>query len=195
MDVMLPPTGDVDVLHWLDEETRVHRARLERHARLAALLAPSVTPGAYLDVLARALGFCAPLELALSRVPRFGLHPTRAPLIARDLLALGLPEPALGGLPLCPSVPALSTAGRALGSRFVLESYPVGGAVALRHLARTLGVTPARGGAFFTAADALPRWRHLGHDVRAFVVRGGSLDEVTAGATEAYDALHAWMDA
>lgn len=195
MTMLLPPTGDVDVLYWLDEETRVYRARLERHPRVAALLAPSVTPGAYLDLLGRSLGFCAPLELALSRAPRFGLVPTRGALIARDLIALGLPEPALGGLPLCPAVPALAAPGHALGGRFVLESYPVGAAAALRHLTRTLGVTPARGGAFFTAADAIPRWRHLGHDARAFVARGGALDEVVSGAVEGYEALHAWLDA
>jgi len=195
MEVMLPPTGDVDVLHWIDEETRVHRARLERHPRIAALLAAAVTPGEYLDVLARALGFCAPLELALSRAPRFGLSPTRAPLIARDLIALGLPAPALGGLPICSGLPLLSAPGRTLGGRFVLESYPVGVGAALRHLARTIGVTPAHGGAFFTAADARPRWRHLGHDARAFVARGGSLDDVIDGAVEGYDALQTWLDA
>ncbi len=195
MDVLLLPTGDVDVLHWLDAETRLHRARLERHPRVAALLAPSVTPGAYLDLLARSLGFCAPLELHLSRVARFGVVPTRATLIARDLTALGLPGPALGGLPVCSALPALGAPGLALGGRFVLESYPVGAAAALRHLARTLGVTPAHGGAFFSATDALPRWRLLGHDARAYVARGGDLGSILTAALGAYDSLHAWLDA
>ena len=196
MDVTLSSYGDVDPVHWLGEATRLQQARLERHPRLAALLGPDVTPGAYLDVLARSLGFCAPLELALSRATGLPGGPSRAPLIVRDLRALGLPAAALGGLPVCAALPSLTTRADVLGVRYVLDAVPFDGPVTLRHLAQTIGVTPARGGAFYAGGASHPTAKaRLGTDVRRFVARTGHPEALRDAAIEAYDALHAWLDA
>ena len=196
MDVTLPSYGDVDAVHWLGEATRVHQARLERHPRLAALLGPDVTPGDHLGVLARSLGFCAPLELALTRATGAPGGPTRAPLILRDLRALGLPAAAVGGLPVCAALPSLDTRAHVLGVRYVLDAVPFDGPITLRHLARTIGVTPARGGAFYAGGAASPTAKAtLAADVRRFVARTGHPEALRDAAVEAYDALHAWLDA
>lgn len=195
MEVITDTLTDIDVMRWLREETRLPHARLERHPRLAALLAPGVTPEAYRDVLVRTLGFCAPLEVRLSRAFAADVPAARAPLIARDLRALGVSLGALAGLPVCAGLPDVDGAAAALGVRYVLESVPLGGGVTLKHVARTLGVTPARGAAFYGNADtdAPMRARALGRAVRTFVARGGSPGDVSAAATEAFVVLDVWL--
>lgn len=152
------------------------------------------------------LGFHAvvsPLERRLAGVRGLGhIVPElearwRTPLLERDLAWLGLhPPPPLAP----PLLPELTTTGEALGSLYVLEGSTLGGHVIARRLRQSLGLTPARGAAFFGARGSSlgPMWTAFIGALAAYVegrsddgTAGGARveEELTRGATGTYRAF------
>lgn len=150
----------------------------------------------YGAMLARLLGFHAPLEDALrgSAPAVAGVEPLpRTARLEDDLRAVGVNPAAVRH---CPSPLDLPTndAGR-VGALYVIEGSALGGAVLARLAQRRLGLTADRGASFFhgdtgPATDA--RWALVlgAIDAQAAADR---LPAVIAGAQQTFDAFDAWL--
>lgn len=204
-----PPSVPVPfvLLSRLRHETRSSHDRLERHPRLAPLTTDTLTRETYAALLERLLGFYEPLEEALGcHAERLGLGDRwKVDLLVRDLDALGRTPAAMAALPRCAALPDVAVPARALGCFYVLEGATLGGAVIRRHLARSLGITPATGGAFYASYG-----RRIGPMWKAFCARmetyeagrwpSGApavveLDEVVGAAHATFQAYHEWLSA
>lgn len=182
----------------LKDGTRAQHARAEASL---PLLDPALTRADYARVLQALHGFHAPLERALAVVPwaRLGLDwdaRRKTPLLARDLRALDHSAD-LAMPPECVALPDTSTVARALGSAYVLEGATLGGQLVRRHLARTLGLGPDSGAAYYHAYgdDVGPMWRTFLAGLAVAVERDGCPpDEMLAGARDTFDALADWLD-
>lgn len=95
-------------------------------------------------------------------------------------------------LPTCPGFPLLDTIPRALGCAYVLEGATLGGAVILRHLGRTLGVTRERGGAFFGSYGSAsgPMWKEF---CGALAACDEPAEPAVAAARETFATLDGWL--
>jgi heme oxygenase len=128
-----------------------------------------VTRAVYADVLARLAGYYARAEAALApwapALAAVGLDLAarrKAPLLRRDLDALGAEDTLIGSATRgTAAAPHLPTAAHALGVAYVLEGATLGGQLLRRRLGPALGLTPEAGLAFFGAygADVGPMWR------------------------------------
>lgn len=167
------------------------------------LLAPELRLDRYRAVLRAFYGYYVALEPALARLaascgaPRFPLR-ARAVWIARDLVALGGAPQELDTLARCEDLPRLSRREHLAGCLYVVEGATLGGAIIRRAVERRLGLTPARGSAFFAGdgdGDARgSRWRDVLRwlDEVAMDTRGDS--EIVAAACETFATLARWID-
>ena len=182
----------------LKDGTRAQHARAEASL---PLLDPALSLADYARVVEALHGFHAPLERRLAAVPwaRIGLDwdaRRKTPLLARDLRALGRTAADVAALPLCEPLPDVTTHARLLGCAYVLEGATLGGQLVRRHLARSLGLGPATGAAYYHAygSDVGPMWRAFLGGLTAAVERDGCApDEMLAGARETFDALADWL--
>ena len=144
------------------------------HARSEAafvLGGPAVTRAVYADVVERLMTFYAVAERTLaywaSALADCGLDLAarrKAPLLRRDLRVLGRalgPGADLGAATATALGAGLPSAAHAWGVLYVLEGATLGGQLLRRRLGPALGLTPARGLAFFAAYgdDVGPMWR------------------------------------
>lgn len=147
-------------------------------------------------MLARLLGFHAPLEAELRASPNAveGVAPLprrerlEADLAAIDRIPSGAAmHPTPLGLP-------QDDAGR-VGSLYVIEGSALGGAVLARLAERRLGLTAGHGASFFNG-DAGPateaRWERVLAAVDA-QSDAGHLAGVVDGAQQTFDVLDAWL--
>lgn len=79
----------------------------------------------------------------------------RAHLLATDLAALGIAEPAVEAAPVVSTVPG------ALGALYVVEGSTLGGQVILARLAPRLGATLARSDRYHRRVDVMLHWRRF----------------------------------
>lgn len=179
------------LLDHLRARTRSLHEALERDSGMAVLLRDDLTETAYAALLARLHGFYAPLDAALApHYAALGLAPAdRAGRLARDLDALGAPlRPGTPETSAAAAPSAFASEGEALGALYVVEGAALGGHVIARHVGRTLGLTPARGLAFFSSDGA-----HVGARWKAFVAHLDASDAsptaVVAGATSTFHAF------
>jgi heme oxygenase (biliverdin-IX-beta and delta-forming) len=178
---------------------RTETAPLHRslEARLG-LLDPGLHHDRYRAVLRTFYGYWAAIEpalvpLATVAVPAFPLR-ARTPLLERDLVALGCGRAELAELERCADLPRLTHVEDLAGCLYVLEGARLGGQVLARTLGARLGLTPARGCAFF-AGDGeatLPRWRSVLDWLEALVSAGASSDGIVASACETFRTLARW---
>ena len=160
----LPPEIVRGRLAVLRIQTASHHAAVERRVDIVGRL-HSVE--GYVDLLARLYGFYAPFEEVLgTAVARWGVPydveaRRKAPLIARDLAALGLAPAAVAALPRCGWAPLPGRPAAALGCLYVVEGATLGGRLIARLVERRLGLGPRTGAAFFGAygPEVGPRWR------------------------------------
>jgi heme oxygenase len=184
----------------LKHGTQAHHARAEASL---PLMDEGLTVERYRRMLARLLGFHAPLEQRLAGADwrRIGLDPARrrkSPLLVADLRALTLTDAQIAALPRCEDLPEARGLSSALGCLYVLEGATLGGQLVRRHVAARLGLGPQNGCAFFAAyGDAVgPMWREYQQRL-ATLVDGGeaAADEVVDAARQTFDALTRWLDA
>lgn len=148
---------------------------------LMPVMHPSLTSLGYARLLCRLQAIVQPLETRLVdlEVPEMFDLPRRlkAPLLSRDLAWFPAVHPVL------PVTPALAGVPEALGALYVLEGATLGGQIISRHLHQTLGITPERGGAYFSGYG-----RSTGQMWQAFsqqmdqVVSAADQGRVVAGA-------------
>lgn len=151
---------------------------------------------AYGAMLARLLGFHAPLEAELRRASPAvtGVPPVpRRERLEADLVAVGRDPSSISLHPTPLGLP-VDEAGR-VGTAYVIEGSALGGAVLARLADRRLGLTAEHGASFFHG-DAGPatdlRWQR----VLAAIDAEAELDRlpgVIAGAIRTFDVLDAWL--
>lgn len=187
------------ILAELREATRVWHDRVEAHPRLARLLAADFTVEEYHRLLTCLYGFYEPLEARLAvhaaALPLSLAERAKAPLLRRDLRALGLSEAQLRAVPRCPAPPAFATPEAALGGLYVVEGATLGGAIIRRHLARSLALTPRSGGAFYAGYGARigPMWQAFCGRLTAHVAEDASRQAVVQGACATFESFHEWL--
>ena len=141
----------------------MRHATRELHERIEQaldLLAPGLSPERYRALLERFHGLIAPFEARLALVGGWegiGIdldERRKAPLLVRDLRALGLADADIERLPRCGDLPAVSTLADGMDCLYVLEGSTLGGQVISRHVHEALGISAESGGAFFAAYGA-----------------------------------------
>lgn len=177
---------------------QLRRATAALHEELEAtldLLDASLSLERYRAVLGVLHGFYAPLEAIQAELAR-GFAPDaplrdRSRLLARDLAALGT---APHELPRCRELPALAGVEGLAGSLYVVEGASLGGQLVARAVEARLGLTAARGAAFFVGAGPAThaRWRSFLAWLEAVVGRGGSEPAIVEAACETFRALARW---
>lgn len=174
------------------------------HQSLEMKVAPLLQAGsldAYRDLLQTYYGFFPPLEDAIIRILGRETFPEgyevrpRRPLLARDLLALGLPEVQLGALAACHALPRIETKHQALGALYVIEGSALGGQILYRRLEALLGISPASGGSYLYGdgpATAF-RWRRFISVLEAVPAPENARLEAVDAARHTFVALEEWI--
>lgn len=152
------------------------------------------TPAGYAAALRALHGFHLAWEPAIWRAPgiadaRLDDGRRKLPLLERDIRALGVRA---GGAAPAADVP---DAAAALGALYVLEGATLGGRIIHRRVAGPLGITPARGGAYYHGYgdETGPRWKAFGEAATRFADATGSGPRVVDGAVACFAALEAWL--
>jgi len=189
------------ILARLKSETRLQHEQLEATVDLFNRVTSLAD---YRDLLMRLWGFYAPLEQRIERTSASSTPalswPMRqkAPLLQRDLLALGLNAQAMAQLPQVSSaqLPPLESAAATWGCLYVLEGATLGGAVIARHLQQTFGLHAQNGAAFYNAYGQSigPMWKSFGEALSEFVIATASdEDEIIRTAGLTFESLRAWL--
>jgi heme oxygenase (biliverdin-IX-beta and delta-forming) len=192
------PMAPTEVLSVLRRETHAAHQRLEAGLDL---LGPALTCATYRCLLERFWGFCVPAEprvAATGAWQALGLDGTQRGKVVRleaDLLALGHGHSSLARLPLCTEVPCLDTVPRALGYLYVFEGSTLGGALILRHLHRTLGLSRARGASFFGSygSEVGPMWKAFTHALGTYAAQAHEERQIVEAACETFSSLERWL--
>lgn len=181
----------------LRAETRALHHALEADLDL---LGPGLSVDRYAVVLQAFHAYYAALEPRLSALAArvslggFALR-ERAPLLERDLLALGARCHARAARSAAVPLPMLSRSEHLAGCLYVIEGAALGGQVITRALQRRLGLTAAHGCAFFggEGAETAARWRAVLHWIDALVIAGANGQEVVHTANETFHTLNHWL--
>jgi len=162
-----------------------------------ALLSPQVTRSDYLRQLVTVYGFEGPLEAAFAYTPSLRLfvdlrQRSRAGLIAKDLLALGLRAHAISTAPQCLLAP-FSGPVEALGWMYVAERATLLHERVRRHLLSMLPNGPDIC-AYISAYEGVTgaRWNELGHALDQAVRSETRMDDVIAAARSAFRTYLEW---
>jgi heme oxygenase len=187
------------ILAKLRDETAPLHERVERAVNLPARL---VSADAYAALLARFLGFYAPLERRLAEVPGLemvGLNlaeRAKAPLLGEDLLALGFSPDAVSALPTCPGLPSVSTPAQALGSLYVVEGATLGGQYVRREVAKRYGFAPGSGCSFFASYGERvgAMWKEFCGVLSAYAdAHPGAEAPIVSAAAETFIRFEEWV--
>jgi heme oxygenase len=182
--------------------SRVRQECRAQHQRLEALLPfhESLTLADYRKVLILFWGLFLPMEEALRKAevpPSLDLcQRQRAPLLARDLAAMGMPAEALTRLPRCPDIPPVNTTARALGCMYVLEGSTLGGQFIAKLARQRLGLTETSGCAFFFShGEEVGRmWQSFCATVREHVLAPAAQQDFIATAANTFSTFVRWLE-
>jgi heme oxygenase len=145
------------ILQRLKCETRLEHEHLEYRLDL---LHDNVTGERYDALLQGFYGFYAPLEIRLLQRPEWhalqfeATQRRKVPLLRRDLQSRGLSLQQIDSLPVCSTLPDVSTLTQTLGCLYVLEGSTLGGQILARHFARVLDIDAEHGAAFFVRMES-----------------------------------------
>ena len=153
----------------------------------------------YRRLLEKLFGFYEPLEVSLEATLSWSViefdfqSRKKTPMLISDLHSLGVADTLF--LPRCGMLPKLDTLPRVFGCLYVLESATLDGQIVLRHLNRTLGITPESGGAFFNSygGQVITRWRDFGLQLKAYAAKPEVEEAVTRAAIDTLVRLDQWM--
>lgn len=187
----------------LHQAIRLAHRRLERRIDRIDLCCPNLDIHGYRRLLQDFWGFYQPLERKLvvltdRDLPSFYYSQQRrkAPCLNRDLLSLGMTEADIAALPLCGRLPAMPTLPRAFGVLYAVESTPVCGRLAGAHLLEKLGISPSRGGSFFSTFNLCgDQYRREFNKAMATAVEE-PIHQIHAieAAVDTLDCLEAWLE-
>jgi heme oxygenase len=183
----------------LRDETRMYHERLEQYLAITETVR---TIGVYAKLLERFYGFFVPLENKMIKSAGnwrdFGFNiktRLKAHLIERDLKTLGYSHRQISDLPLCSSLPDLSSSERALGCLYVLEGTTLGGQVLARHFQKVLGISPKTGGAYFSGYghQTGPMWNSFINFLDQRATQISKFSETIECACETFRCLETWF--
>jgi heme oxygenase len=172
-------------------ETRALHALVERFSPFG----PRIDRNAYVDHLARRLGFQIPIERALG----LSISTGDAPLLRADLGFFGWSAGDLESLPICAELPNLGSFARTLGCAYVLDGARIGGRTIAPVVARKLGLR--RRGVEFLAGGLLGDQadRRFAATLTAIERHAATLDDdgreqIVAGARDTFTVLARWLE-
>lgn len=171
--------------------------RLEKRIDLKARFA---TIASYREHIERMWGFYVSLEARLASGV-FGTWLTdyaarhKAPLLERDIVALGAESSAVAVLPRCPFVPACDDPQAAFGCAYVLEGATLGGRTLMPMVESRLGLTANHGAAFLgsygNAVDDM--WRSFGRALDLCCSTAQQRNRAAEAASTTFFALERWL--
>jgi len=152
---------------------------------------------AYRVLLSRFYGFHVAWETAAAPVaPDLEAFRQRckAPLLAKDLQALGMSAHEIARLPRCHPLMPLPAPAAVLGSMYVVEGSTLGGAIIARDAERRLGLTAETGCAYFRSygRDTATMWKSFGATLMAASSPEAD-DLIVASASRTFDVMHDWL--
>lgn len=184
---------------------RLRAATSALHARVEShidLLEPSLTLRRYRATLRRLYGYYAPLE-ALLHAAAADAAPLgiallrRAPVLGRDLVALGGSDAELQAVSRCAHLPRIGSRAQIAGCVYVLEGAALGGQVIARAVHRTLAIDVDAGAAFFAGGGPHAtgeRWRAVVGWIETAATTGAEGDEMVRTACATFDTLARWLE-
>lgn len=188
----------------LERRDETIHARLKRETaaihreveRALPLVSPELSLPRYRRVLELMYGFYAPHEAQMgalaSRLP-FAWR-SRAPLLARDLSALGASSHEVATLPRCSAPPCVRMEELA-GRLYVFEGASLGGQLIARALRDNLGLDTESGAGFFTgnAGATAARWRAVLSWLEELSRRPAAPVAIAASARATFQRFSDWM--
>jgi heme oxygenase len=181
----------------LNLETRAHHSAADES--WLGLLHPSVTRSDYMRRLVTTYGFEGPLEAALAYTPNLKLfvdlrQRSRAGLIAKDLLALGVRAAEISTLPQCLIAPFAGPI-EALGWLYVAERVTLLHDRVRRHLLTRIPDVQDMC-AYLSAYDGVvnARWNELGHAIDRAIRTEQHTDDLISAAKCAFRRMSEWSD-
>ncbi len=163
------------------------------------LLRPSVAVSDYLAQLVRLYGLIAPFESAIRYTP--GIEPfvdvhqmSRAGLLAKDLLTLGLSPAQVANIPACDALTTFRGPAEAIGWLYVVERSTLLQDGIRRHLLHQLPQVECAC-AYLTAYDRRPgdHWQQFGDLLERVGKTPEQAEELLAAATAGFDAARRWL--
>lgn len=189
-------TQSQSILHRLKNETESHHRRVEKRFQI---LDPQLTLTRYREWLVRLYGYYDPLECLVepwcAEIAIDWPERRKTPLLAQDLLRLGMTQPQLDALPRCEKLPVIDTIANVFGALYVFEGSTLGGRFIAHHLATHLHLNTTNGASFFLpyGDDPKPRW----HAFQKRLLDIASSDDITeniiATAAKTFDSFEAWL--
>lgn len=187
-----------DLRSRLRDATREPHERLHGHPGLGAAAAGRLDPAAYGDLLGRLYGFHRRFEAGFADAPpemaeAIELHArARSQALARDLGELGQAT-RVDALPLCQTLPCLTTEPQWLGALYVTEGSTLGGAQIARALAEAGFASGQR--QFFEAYGERrsAMWRSFLARLDRHADDEQAASDAEQAALAAFDAFETWM--
>lgn len=162
---------------------------------------PVLDPNHYQRLLQAYYGFYQPLETRLldsHQVPADFVLTERlkTATLHGDLLALGLTEREIAGLPLCQSLPVTDSPEACLGVLYVLEGATLGGQILRREIAARLNLDATNGAAFLDIyGDATGRrWREFISYLASFPLEAAERQTVVKAAQTTFACFESWLE-
>jgi signal transduction histidine kinase/heme oxygenase len=183
--------------------TRIRRETSEIHARLhelpefVRLMAGNMTMPAYIALLGRLYGFHLPLELGLRDNASGPIDPIvreKSQLLRTDLNCLGVSKSDIDAIPLCVSLPPLTSPEELVGCLYVIEGAGLGGTVMARRLDYLLGDQGTGGRQFLIgrpAPDPLP-WPEFCRLLEACAEHADP-DVIGGSARRTFESMEQWL--
>jgi heme oxygenase len=165
------------------------------------LLRPSVAVTDYVTQLVRVYGLVAPFESACRYTSGIGAYLdvrqlSRAGLIAKDLLNLGLSPAQVSNIPSCPRITTFASLQEAFGWLYVIERATLLQDGIRRHLLRHLA-NIEHAVAYLAAYDGrvADHWMEFGKVLDAVGSSEDSTAQMIAAAHEGFEAAGMWFKA
>ncbi|CAI6079303.1 biliverdin-producing heme oxygenase [Cohnella sp. JJ-181] len=192
-----------DILTQLKEDTAPQHKRAEQNKYAAAMLDRTMTLEQYREYIALFYGYVLPIERlfeARSEWSELGFDLAarlKSKLIEADLSALGWDARTIKNIPLCPSLPDLSTFPRVLGCMYVLEGSTLGGQMLTKLLMKYLPVAPDTNARYFNSygTEVRERWSEFRELLTAQAQSAADEREMLEAAGETFDRLYDWIQA
>jgi heme oxygenase len=163
------------------------------------LLRPNVAVSDYLGQLVRLYGLVGPFESALRYTPGIDTfvdvrQHSRAGLLAKDLLSLGLSASQVASVPACSAITTYRNPAEAIGWLYVVERSTLLQDGIRRHLLQQLPQIECAC-AYLTTYDRRPgeHWQQFGHLLERVGSTEALAEEVIAATTAGFDAARHWL--
>lgn len=180
------------------ESTQAFHVKLEHDLDIFHAV---TTLESYTRLLQKFLGFYLPVEPHLLDIEnrydlQVGLQQRlKSPLLLRDLSGIASRQLTRYTVPLCETLPALTSPAQLWGCLYVLEGSTLGGTLISKHIKKVLGLTAAHGCAFFCSygSNVGPMWQMFTRKLETYVCRYHEEHVIIDTACETFAILSQWL--